>query len=88
MDTIVKLAIDYVMAHQQYFLGIATGYAVANIPKCVLLVFKFAMRVPWIRAAVVSNPAQAKAIVDSIRDELDKDIDAEAAAPAPTKPAP
>ena len=36
---------------------------------------------PVAPAAVVANPAKAKAIVDAIQQELDKDIDAEAAAP-------
>ena len=86
-----NLAISFIQAHQQYFIGIATGWAFAHIPAVVLAVFRLAMRIPWLRAAVVANPAQAKAVIDSIQAELDRDIDAEAAsskAAAPLPPTP
>ena len=74
---------DYLQAHQQFIIGAAAGYAVGHIPQVVLMVFHLAMKIPWLRAAVVANPKQAKAIIDAIHDELDRDIDAEAAPPAP-----
>ena len=86
-----QMLLNFALSHQQYFLGLATGYAIAHIPEAVLFVFHLAMKIPWLRAAVVANPAKAKAIIDAIHDELDKDIDAEVAAPiaAPaTLPAP
>ena len=82
-----QLALNFIAAHQQYFLGIASGYAIAHIPWVVLIAFHAAMKIPWLRAQVVSNPAQAKAIVDAIMQELDRDIDAEAASAQPTAPA-
>ena len=82
-----QLALNFVVAHQQYFLGIASGYAIAHIPAAVLLAFHLAMKIPWLRNQVVSNPAQAKAIVNAIQTALDADIDAEAAAAkAPASP--
>ena len=86
-----NLAISFIQAHQQYFIGIATGWAFAHIPAVVLAVFRLAMRIPWLRAAVVANPAQAKQIIDSIQKAIDDDIDAEAAsskAAAPLPPTP
>jgi hypothetical protein len=86
-----NIAISFIQAHQQYFIGIATGWAFAHIPAVVLAVFRLAMRIPWLRAAVIANPAQAKAVIDSIQAELDRDIDAEAAsakAAAPLPPTP
>ena len=83
-----QLAISFVTNHQQYFLGLATGWAFAHIPAVVLAAFHLAMKIPWLRAQVVANPAQAKAIVDAIHDELDRDIDAEAKASAPLPPTP
>lgn len=80
-----NLIAGWVVNHQQYLLGIASGWALANIPKVVAIAFHYAMQVPWLRAAVVANPEQAKAIVAQIAAELDKDIDAEAA-PAPIAP--
>lgn len=77
------LVVNFALAHREYFYGMATAYAISHIPQAVAFAFHMAMKWPLLRAAVVANPAQAKAIVDAIRDELDKDIDAEAAAPAP-----
>lgn len=76
------IALNFVIAHQEYFIGVASGVAIAHIPQIVCYGFHLAMKVPWLRSAVVSNPKQAKAIVDAIAQELDKDIDEEAAAPA------
>jgi len=76
-----QLLVGYVVSHQQYFLGIATGYAVAHIPEATLFAFHQAMRVPWFRAAVLANPEKSKAILKQIESELEKDIDAEAAKP-------
>ena len=86
-----QIALNFVVAHQQYFLGIASGYAIAHIPAAVLVVFHLAMKIPWLRSAVVNNPAQAKQIIDSIQKAIDDDIDAEAAAakaPSASPPAP
>jgi hypothetical protein len=83
-----QLAISFITNHQQYFLGLATGWAFAHIPAAVLLAFHLAMKIPWLRAQVVANPAQAKAIIDAIHTELDKDIDDEAKAAAPLPPTP
>lgn len=80
-----QFALNFIVAHQQYFLGIASGFAIAHIPAVVLLVFHLAMKIPWLRSQVVSNPTQAKAIVDAIQNELDKDIDDEAAQAASPK---
>lgn len=74
-----NLIINWAMNHQQYFIGLATGYALAHIPAMVLYAFQLAMKIPWLRAQVVANPKQAKEIVDAIAKELDKDIDEEAA---------
>ena len=82
-------AISFVLNHREYFEGLATGYAVCHIPQVVCFAFHTAMKVPWLRAAVIANPAQAKAIIAQIKDELDKDIDAEVGAPKPVeKPKP
>lgn len=78
-----NLLINLALAHKEYLYGIATGYAIAHIPEAVLYLFKLAMRVPWLRAAILSNPKQSKEIIDSIARELDKDIDAEVAAEQP-----
>jgi hypothetical protein len=83
-----QLAISFITNHQQYFLGLATGWAFAHIPAVVLAAFHLAMKIPWLRAQVVANPAQAKAIIDAIHTELDKDIDDEAKAAAPLPPTP
>ena len=73
------LVLTWAAHHQQYFLGLATGYAVAHIPEAVCYAFHLAMRVPWLRAAIVADPAKAKSIIKAIETELEKDIDAEAA---------
>ena len=78
-----NIILNFALAHREYFLGLACGYAVAHIPEAVAFVFHQAMRIPWLRAAVVANPAKAKALIDAIQTELDKDIDAESAAAAP-----
>jgi predicted NBD/HSP70 family sugar kinase len=78
-----NLLINWALDHQQYFIGLASGYALAHIPAMVLYAFKLAMKVPWLRAQVVANPKQAKEIVDAIAKELDKDIDNEASASQP-----
>jgi hypothetical protein len=81
------MIVSFALAHREYFYGLATAYAISHIPQAVAFAFHLAMKWPWLRAAVVANPAQAKAIVDSIRSELDKDIDEEASpAPAPAAP--
>lgn len=79
-----QFAFNFAVAHREYLAGLASGYAIAHIPEAVLFLFHIAMRVPWLRAAVVANPTQAKAVVDAIAKELDKDIDSEAA--GDTKP--
>lgn len=76
-------AISWVLGHQQFFIGAATGYAIAHIPEAVYFAFHQAMKIPWLRVAVVKNPEQAKNILRLIESELEKDIDAEAV----TKPA-
>ena len=86
-----QIALNFLVAHQEYFLGIASGFAIAHIPAAVLLAFHLAMKIPWLRNQVVSNPTQAKAIIDAIQKAIDDDIDAEAAsakAAAPLPPTP
>lgn len=81
------MLMNFVIAHKDYFLGLATGYALEHVPQAVAFLFHQAMRWPWLRGAILKDPARAKALVDSIRDELDKDIDAEAqAAKKPSPP--
>lgn len=77
------IVINFALAHKDYFLGLATVYAISHIPQMVFYVFHLAMKIPWLRSAIVANPKQAKAIVDAIRDELDKDIDDEATSAVP-----
>lgn len=77
------MIINFAIAHKDYFFGLATGYAISHIPQMVCYVFHLAMKIPWLRSAVIQNPKQAKAIVDAIRDELDKDIDDEVASAVP-----
>jgi hypothetical protein len=80
---------NWAVAHQGLIEGMALGWSAAHIPWIVLQAFHVAMKIPWLRAQVVSNPKQAKAIVDNIAAELDKDIDAEAATvpvPSSVKP--
>jgi len=74
-----QMLLNYAVSHQQFFVGAATGYALAHIPDATLFAFHQAMRVPWFRAAILSNPEQAKKVLRQIESELEKDIDAEAA---------
>lgn len=74
-----EFALSFVVNHREYFMGVASGYAVAHIPQAVCFAFHYAMKVPWFRAAILANPAQAKSIIRAIEQELEKDIDAEVA---------
>lgn len=80
-----QMLLNYAVSHQQFFVGAATGYAIAHIPEATLFAFHLAMRIPWFRAAILANPEQAKKVVKAIADELSKDIDAEAGTAATAK---
>lgn len=73
-----NLLVSWALNHTQFFEGLATGWALAHVPTLTLYAFRAAMRVPWLRAAVVAHPDQAKAVINQIAAELDKDIDQEA----------
>ena len=73
-----NLIINFALAHQEFVYGAAAGYAIGHIPQMTLMVFHLAMKIPWLRAAIIKDPKKAKAIIDAIHDELDKDIDEEA----------
>lgn len=74
---IANAAEAFIMGHQGWFIGLAIGWILAHIPQIVLGSFKQAMKIPWVRGAVLKNPKQAKAIIDQIANELEKDIDEE-----------
>ena len=77
---------SYIVSNPGFLYGVAVGWALANIPKIVCFVFHQAIRVPFLRSAILSDPARSKAIIAQIQAELDKDIDQEAAAQAQPKP--
>lgn len=83
---IANAAEAFIISHQGWFIGLAIGWVLAHIPQIVLGSFKQAMKIPWIRNAVLKNPKQAKAIINQIADELEKDIDEEVSQeqPAPS----
>ena len=78
-----NLIVSLVLSHQQLIEGAVIGFAFGHVPQIVAFAFHQAMRIPMLRAAVLKDPAKAKALVDSIQQELDKDIDAESAAAPP-----
>jgi hypothetical protein len=71
--------VNWLLAHKGFLEGLAVGYATGHVPQIVGYLFHYAMMIPWLRSAVVSDPAKAKALVAQIEQELEKDIDAEAA---------
>lgn len=70
--------INFLWSHREYFAGLATAYAFSHLNLAVDFVFNQAMKISWLHSLVLSNPDKIKAAVDSVRDEIDKDIDAEA----------
>ena len=83
---IQALIAHLVTNYQGMIEGAALTYAFTHIPQGVAFLFHQAMRWPWLRAQVLADPKRAKAIVDQIQQELDRDIDtesAQAAAPTP-----
>ena len=80
------LVLNFALAHKDYAIGVASCYAFTHIPEAVAFLFHLAMKWPLFRAAVVADPAKAKAIIDAIAKELEKDIDDEVLAPAPATP--
>jgi hypothetical protein len=51
------------------------GFALGHIDDLVDYAFHALMRIPMLRAWIVKNPDKAKATIDAIQKELDKDID-------------
>jgi len=80
-----NLVINWLLNHRQWLEGIALGYAAANIPLLVGIVFHQVIQVPILRQWILSDPVRAKKTVDLIAQELDKDIDKESAAQNPPK---
>lgn len=74
-----NIIVGFLVSHHQLIEGAVIGFAFAHVPQVVAFAFHQAMRIPMLRAAVVKDPAKAKALVDSIAAEVDKNIDAEAA---------
>lgn len=72
-----NLIMSFLMSHQDYIIGIAVGYALANIPQMVGIVFNAAMKVPFLRAAVLKNPEGIKKAIDEVEQAIDKEIDEE-----------
>ena len=81
-----NMLVNLAVAHKDFFIGAAVAYALGHVPEAVAFCFHQAMRVPFLRAAVTADPAKAKALIDQIAAELDKDIDQEASAPPPPAP--
>jgi len=80
------MIVNFVLAHREYLYGFAIGYALGHVPQMVSFAFNTAMKVPFIRAAVLSNPEQLKKMIDEIEQTLDKEIDEEVAASKPAPP--
>ena len=59
------------------------GLATAHIPFLTRTAFGAALKIPFFRAWIVGNPAQAEEWIDEISKELKQDIEQAAAAPAP-----
>lgn len=78
MNAIVNFVVSYAVSHQDLITGFVVGYALGHVPQVIAFLFHQAMRVPFLRAAILSDPARTKKLIDDIHDELDKDIDAEA----------
>lgn len=83
-----NFVMNLAVSHQEYLLGIASGYTLAHIPEATIFAFHLAMKIPWFRTAVISKPERSKAIIDAISGELKKDIDEEAKAATPASDAP
>jgi len=82
------MAMNWVVNHHEFLLGIAAGWAAANIPVLVGFVFDQAMKVPYLRALVLRNPAKIKAYIKEIEDALEKEIDEEVELSKKELPAP
>lgn len=65
-------------------IGYASAHAVQMSPSIAGFLFQQALKWPWLRAKIVANPARAKAIVDAVSQEIDKDIDTAATQPTTT----
>ncbi len=83
-----NMAMNWVVNHHEFLLGIAAGWAAANIPVLVGFVFDQAMKVPYLRSLVLRNPAKIKAYIKEIEDALEKEIDEEVENSKKETPAP
>lgn len=73
------LIISFLFNHQDYFLGLATGYALSHIPQMISGIFNAAMKVPMIRNYVLAHPEELKKAIDEVEQALDREIDEEVA---------
>lgn len=69
---------SFIVNHHEYFVGIASGLALAHVPEMTLFAFHYAMKVPWFRSVVLSDPKRSKAVIAQIEQALEKGIDEEA----------
>lgn len=74
----MELLVSWATSHQQFVEGLAMGWALNHVPLVAGWAFHQALKWPWLRAAILKNPEQAKAIIDQVSKELEKDIDEEA----------
>lgn len=72
-----NLIAGWALNHKDFLIGLASGWAAAHVPLLVSFAFNQAMRVPYLRGLVLSNPTQIKAYLKEIEDTLDKEIDEE-----------
>lgn len=53
----------------------AAGFVFAHLPWILGGAFSLALKIPFVRSAILSNPERSKEMIDSIAKELDQDID-------------
>lgn len=75
----MNMAMSWVTNHQDFLLGLASGWAVVHIPLLTRLAFRQAMKIEPLRRFVVANAQTIIEGLDEIHQEIDSDIEAEVA---------
>ena len=84
-----QIALSFLVAHQQYFYGVALGVLLSNPGTLATLAFNAFVKIPGVGAWIAAHPDQAKAWADGFDKAIDAAIDAhasKAAAPLPPTP--
>lgn len=78
--------LNFLAAHQQYFIGLAMGVVLSNPITCATILFGLALKIPGFGPWVGRNPDKAKAWFDSFDKGIDAAVDKYAASQADEQP--